>query len=252
MSHFVLFAAIPAEEIGADFAASVDTELTQRMLPYYEMTECSDYLEFSPDPDGSETNEDGDPGFYFNPNARWDWYSIGGRWPGMLWISESARDYLGNEGFGHDSGKEVAKGFRCVSGARIRDIRWDAMQKQARAALTERYHHLQQVVAGQIDPPNLAFLCKDGIYGWGNTLLLARGESLENYLTRHGAGPEKRFIPDMYAYLDRNGEWHSRGDIGWFGISTNDKAEEVWRTECRQFLDALQPDDVLVVVDCHI
>lgn len=126
MSHFVLFAAIPAEEIVNDFAASVDTELTQRMLPYYEMTECSDYLEFSPDPDGSETNEDGEPGFYFNPNARWDWYSIGGRWPGLLWISESVREYLSSEGLDLDSDKEVAKGFRRVSGARIRDIRWDA------------------------------------------------------------------------------------------------------------------------------
>ena len=257
MSHFVLFAAIPYEEIGADFAASVYTELALRMDPYCETADKPEFLEFEPDPDGPDENEAGEPGYFFNPNAQWDWYSIGGRWPGMLWAAEDARDVLEDETSSGPSGDasegaSLPNGLRAVSGARIRDICWDAMLSQARTALSDQYRQLQRVLSGQEEPSRMIFVTKDGICGWGGDLLLKRGEALAEYLERRGAGPGEHLVPDMYAYLDLDGEWHSKGDMGWWGISSHDKPDSEWTAECRRFLETLRPDDVLVVVDCHI
>ena len=33
---------------------------------------------------GYEKNDNDKYGYYNNPNAKWDWYSVGGRWSGMF------------------------------------------------------------------------------------------------------------------------------------------------------------------------
>jgi hypothetical protein len=56
-----------------------------------------------------------------------------------------------------------------------------------------------------------------------------------------------------YAALDNEG-WHQKGDMGWWGMSSEsaDEARE-WN---RSFMDCHilneKPDTTLVVVDCHI
>lgn len=42
------------------------------------------YLEFQEDEDGPLDPETGLRGWWFNPDARWDWYVVGGRWAGAL------------------------------------------------------------------------------------------------------------------------------------------------------------------------
>lgn len=55
-----------------------------------------------------------------------------------------------------------------------------------------------------------------------------------------------------YAYIDRNGDWSGSGDMGWFGISSNDKPERIWKDELQAFMDEVQDDDFIAIVDCHI
>jgi len=55
----------------------------------------------------------------------------------------------------------------------------------------------------------------------------------------------------VYAILDESG-WVSKGDIGWWGISANDKA--TWDDEVKEYLTKLvpTPNTFFAVVDCHI
>lgn len=41
---------------------------------------------------GGTTNENGDIGFYFNPQEKWDWYEIGGRYTGKLILKKGYRN----------------------------------------------------------------------------------------------------------------------------------------------------------------
>jgi hypothetical protein len=59
--------------------------------------------------------------------------------------------------------------------------------------------------------------------------------------------PERR-LP--YALVTPHGKWFERGQMGWFGISYDDKPREQWRGQVVQLLDRHR-DHYAVVVDCH-
>ena len=59
-------------------------------------------------------------------------------------------------------------------------------------------------------------------------------------------------ILNTYAFVDRNGDWTGSGDMGWFGISSNDKDERAWNDEIQKLMNEAKDDDFLAIVDCHI
>jgi len=75
--------------------ASSDEEVYQEQIKYYE-----------PDEIGS----DGEVYSTQNPNAKWDWYQLGGRWSGMIKLKEGATGIIGKPGvFKNDVGIDQAK-----------------------------------------------------------------------------------------------------------------------------------------------
>lgn len=59
-------------------------------------------------------------------------------------------------------------------------------------------------------------------------------------------------IETPYAFITPNGEWVERGEMGWFGISSNEMNEDEWDAKFREYLKTLDKDVILTVVDCHI
>lgn len=69
--------------------------------------------------------------------------------------------------------------------------------------------------------------------------------TLESYLDSHNFS--------TYALLDRNGEWFEPGEMGWFGVSSAEPEEEQkFQSQYMQLIKECDPEDWLVVVDCHI
>lgn len=61
----------------------------------------------------------------YNPNSRWDWYEIGGRWHNILLTKKENKDVIdGRASWGNlDSNyKKAPEGYKWVDGARIKDI----------------------------------------------------------------------------------------------------------------------------------
>ena len=61
----------------------------------------------------------------YNPNSKWDWYEIGGRWNKILLVKEEVKDIEeGTPSWGNlDSiNKKAPEGFKWVTGAKIKDI----------------------------------------------------------------------------------------------------------------------------------
>jgi hypothetical protein len=54
-----------------------------------------------------------------------------------------------------------------------------------------------------------------------------------------------------FAYI-RNGEWHERGDMGWFAYVSDEKEANAWQAEVEAMIASLEPDDWITCVDCHI
>ena len=195
-------------------------------------------------------------GYYKNPNAKWDWYVVGGRWPHEFLVRKDCQTVLEAEWPEADpeSRMPVApSGFRWVCGARKADIQWDIMKELAMKRELAHYEQYRSWVergeiTGRVSP--LLRLTEVGVEGW-DEVLYYKGETQEAYLNRAGLAEKDRFPCWPFALLREDG-WQSRGSMGWFGISTKDMEERAWWDTVQTFLDAVPMDAMLVVVDCHI
>lgn len=189
-------------------------------------------------------------GYKFNPNAKWDWFEIGGRWAGPMLAKKDLPDALYAVEAVNDP--TILGDYCAIDGAWKKDIAWDMMKKIRTDAETKSFFKLQAAFLRHdvSDLGPLTALEKDGIYGWGELLYVA-GESLDEYLERKGMNEESACGLFPYACVDILGVWHAQGEMSWFGLSSHDKAETNWHEEVNAFIESLS-DDYLVVVDCHI
>ena len=62
--------------------------------------------------------------------------------------------------------------------------------------------------------------------------------------------PESLSTP--YSYIDPNGAWHSKGKMGWWAISDDDKSDDEWTSIFLKHVQELSPETWLVACDLHI
>ena len=59
-------------------------------------------------------------------------------------------------------------------------------------------------------------------------------------------------IETPYAFVTPDGEWVERGEMGWFGVGSNEMDKDEWDVKFREYLKTLDKDIILTQVDCHI
>ena len=109
----------------------------------------------------------------YNPNSKWDWYSVGGRWSGFLplkKLDEEGKHLLTNEAY-------------------FNEIDWDYFF-------------------------------------------------------------EYQFTP--FCFVTEDGDWNEKGEMGWWGITTNEQPADDWDTQFKEYLKTVDPDCLVTVVDFHI
>lgn len=230
MSHFTV--AVFTEDNGK----TVDALLA----PYQEnnMGDCpKEYLQFVEDEDGDLDKEVGKRGYWANPNTKWDWYQVGGRWSGIL---KATCGYDGYPSITNLLARITAKPGRYDS-AKIKDIDFQPDPETRQRA----YRFWEVVVEGSP---------------------LAEGEDSRNffslykpeyYIKRYGtkdayADCESAFT--TFAVITPDGQWHGQGEMGWWACSSETPEEALaWETRYRErFLDSANPEWRLTIVDCHI
>lgn len=109
----------------------------------------------------------------YNPDSKWDWYEIGGRWSGFLPLKE--KDQEGNP--------------LSTNEAYFNEIDWDYL-------FDNKY------------PP--------------------------------------------FCFVTEDGEWIEKGEMGWWGIAINEKPEDDWDTQFKEYLKTVDPNCLVTVIDFHI
>lgn len=109
----------------------------------------------------------------YNPDSKWDWYEVGGRWSGFLVLKERNSD---------GSIKETNEAY-------VYEIDWEYMK-------------------------------------------------------------ENKYSP--FCFIDEDGDWHEKGEMGWFGMSFNEQSDESWDAEYEDYLKEVDPYCTVTVVDFHI
>lgn len=81
-----------------------------------------------------------------------------------------------------------------------------------------------------------------------------------NIKTKNGLEVDETTVGDVdidntttpYAFVTTGGEWVERGQMGWFSLSSNDKDEDDWDKEFRDYVKSLGSDVRMTLIDCHI
>lgn len=168
----------------------------QRMLDYYNENRTTPYKDFDEcyaengkawDGNSCRKNEDGVWCEYstYNPQSKWDWYVLGGRWSGaILKLKEGATSGIVGE-------KAWCAPTQGYDAALKKDIDFEAMYQE-----------------------------------------------------------DENWAP--YAVV-KDSKWLGRGNMGWWGISTNDAPEEEeWAAKVRELIESLPDNTLISFYDCHI
>lgn len=202
-----------------------------------------------------------------NPNKHWDWWVIGGRWTGSLKMKDGTVIVTGRPGLMTPPPRQ---GF--ADTAVLKDIDLDGMRADAEQEARNFHAKVQAAIAGTPEleisiaayreAKDFSQATKDAFFG--QPRLKALNEAFPNTfytldLYDRAALPLETLIEQArgaaigaYAVV-KDGEWYERGQMGWWGISHNEKDTDDWNAELAKLLDGLDPEaTVLTMVDCHI
>ena len=191
---------------------------------------------------GMENSDDENIYGYYNPNARWDWWVIGGRWRYQLKVPKDAEQIKDQDFFAGTPRKQKGKN-RWVDGARIKDIKWTDMNRPTTEQLKNMGRFWDVVVDGAPKEEGEDF-------GWYY--------KPEYYKDMYGT-KENYIMKECMFYthdlLDGiNDEWYTMGDMGWFGCDASTR--ESFETYLQDFYEIIQrpeyQDYWFIIVDCHI
>lgn len=189
-----------------------------------------------------------------NPNKKWDWYSVGGRFSGKLVSMNGQRaDQLRVSDF--DLNSAVAKNADNAA------KEYDAITNCIGGRSIQPWSHFVNLVKDQsitIDQARTDFHAQEAFQD------LIKAEVIDRFYGSEVL--DKVLVTDRDTYIKNeseenattwaflhNGEWSERGSMGWFGMS--DATGESTQTYVKKFIEtikALPPETKLTVVDCHI
>lgn len=193
------------------------------------------FEEFVKEYHGYKIEDGGKIGYWKNEKAKWDWYQLGGRWTGMLKLKEGTTGKIGKPGL---QTSQANLGY--ADEARKCDVDFKAMLEKGSEESNKIY---EQFLKKYEDDKTFNPYFEFGIKGEKQNEIFIP-ESKESFVKRHS-----NFV--TFAVL-KNGEWFERGNMGWWGIATDEKPDEVWDKEFEKLINELPEDTLLSVYDCHI
>lgn len=177
-----------------------------------------------------------------NPNAKWDWYVLGGRWGNYFLLKDGSKSSIARKG----------------------DIDLDGMRLARSIAAGERWDEVHKIIAGRTIPN------WEEVRSRHEDIEAARKEYQENQVVKDIRAHDVWLdvedydctreeycrlaavgaVPTFAVILD--GQWYERGEMGWWACVKDEKDADVWAAEFAKMLDTLPDDALLSVYDCHV
>lgn len=206
---------------------------------------------------------------FTNPNSKWDWYSIGGRWSNALLKKDGTSDdecllsELDIDGMLNGAKEEALNSFD---------------QYIEKYGQFEEGFKLFDLIKKEIEEANPQFSMDDVRNAYGAQPLMQEYTKenefpgvfskcpARDYLAGRGLSIEERrdiiaknsMGSALPAYsMVKNQTWISRGNMGWFGLSDDKVSLSDWGMQVVSMLKELQnntetANTLITVVDCHI
>lgn len=224
-------------------------------------------------------------GSYRNPNAKWDWYSVGGRWTGLLHLKPGKQGENGRPGLMTEANTDSKRCDVALAG----DVDWFAVEEKYINNRLNEYHDRQNFINAASDlkdiPDSIYQKAIDLFVGdksprgdqarsifktlerclqWEYAEYLAKKEDPKTYwfddweeierflMTEEEFSATITSVAQTYAFIDLEGNWNQRGQMGWFGCSDESKGTQDYDSAWWEFVKSIPSDQYVFIVDCHI
>lgn len=194
--------------------------------------------------------KDGDVYTTYNPNSKWDWYTIGGRFSGKLELTEEGRINAVSEiekkyhiDIDLKSLHEDSDYLRHVDTAPLKYVKWFTPLSDEEKEKKRRWWEIN--IEG--DEPKDGEE-KDKYFFWNPDWFRRRYKDADTYI-------KTEEMTAFFAVVTLDGEWHEPSKMGWFACTDGEPEDELqWNLD---FYDNfikpnLDSDLICTVVDCHI
>lgn len=231
----------------------------------------NDFDTYAEDYHGYKKDEEtGKYGYWENPNAKWDWYQLGGRWAGFFRVKPGAKGENGRAGL---FGKEAEPGH--ADAVKKCDIDFEWMRADAESGAGDKYDEIISIVGESINEMHSWDKVRDVMFPGDRDLArdfynsqlaptkLKEWNSVnsfkfsfidledfqstrEDYVKRVGDAAFSSFA------VIKDDVWYQKGEMGWWGMASNTKEQGDWNNEISNLLADLPDDTLISIYDCHI
>ncbi|MFW6281226.1 MAG: hypothetical protein ACOC1O_00300 [bacterium] len=221
--------------------------------------------------------EQGAYGYWENPNKKWDWYQLGGRWNGYFKLKKGAIGKRGSASFLYHSSGDISYADSCLKG----DIDVEGMRKEAEEKALKKYdavhsalseidlskhiswkEFIEKKKAGKItiEEARRLYNNQDSVETFKEFSNSEEGSkyidfssNIEDFLIprEEYAKQAREGAISTFAVVNKDG-WFEKGEMGWWGIVSDLKDQDDWNKQFTKMFDELPDDTVINLVDCHI
>jgi hypothetical protein len=229
----------------------------------------NDFDYYAADYQGYKKNDEGLYGYWENPNAKWDWYVLGGRWSGFFKMKPGTKGVEGKAGLFSEPAPQGT-----ADAALKKDIDFGTMMEEASKEAGEKWDSINEITKG-LDPIQSWEHVRENMFHGdiekarsfyhGQPAIKAVNEwSSKNGYSLFGMNLEDfqctreeyclnaargSFTP--FAII-KDGKWHEKGEMGWFGVTSNEKNKDQWTAQVARMIDELPEETMIWNFDCHI
>jgi hypothetical protein len=208
-----------------------------------------------------------------NPDAKWDYWRIGGRWGGYFRYRDGCRDQILKPERDWDSPDSIAA-TACDGGPKAA-LDFVALREAKAEEARKTYAKFHKLVEGTPEALPWRVFADNVSPESGYTIERAREEYHSQPRVQAIKGtdfqyyddavstfqqPEKLYVEKEraravpgYAVLTLDGKWMAPGRMGWFGMSSDEEGDRISYWEAANaYVDSLPDSTWLIAVDCHI
>jgi hypothetical protein len=204
-----------------------------------------------------------------NPNSKWDWYQLGGRWSGAFKLKQGAKGETGSPGLMSSPAEEgwVDQAKKC-------DIDFEGMRNDAQKRAEESYDKAMQYI-GDISEHEIWNSLRERFEKDGKTIDEARTayhaqprcvawNKIEDKDFRYGYEVDG-FSKTREEYIEnarnnavssfavvKDSKWYEKGKMGWWAMVSDEKDKNEWSKQFSALIDSVSDDTMFSMYDCHI
>lgn len=204
-----------------------------------------------------------------NPNKKWDWWQIGGRWTGFFKVKTHALcGCLGEPGIQSIDENYIPPEADRADVCMKADIDIEGMRDEAASKADREYTQYHIVVdphppivpwRKMVEKHNQNYdAAREEYHAQAGVKALNANRETIWFETDHFDCTREQYIERArnralrtFAVV-KGGQWYERGSMGWWGCVSDEKDDETWGRQFNELLDSLPDNTLLTVVDCHI